>query len=246
MHPSQSKLKYLSFLPEYLYGNLAYEHYEILTIGSIKPADLKVEAGLMQKKWFDYRLMHPLQATYYFFHLYTEAYKNFWRQYIDADRAPYIKPMRKTVDFLDSRQEKGTIWRLRQMVDSCGMRYEFFFKSAFKHQYKMIANGRVVPPRPSMLKNEELFEKVLLDWEATCSATLQYACSPYYKSANYHNSSMQRSYEDYIIKNIKRKRLPEYALSYCLFEHGCLRIERALLEFDIRIIDDAFAQSSAV
>lgn len=246
MHPSTPKSKFLNFLPPFLYCNLRFEHYEILTISNIKRADLKIETELMSKKWFDYRIMHPLMATYYFFHLYTEAYKNFWRQNINYEQADFVKPMRKYVDFLDSTQERNTIWRLRQMVDARGMRYEFFFTSAMKHLHKMIFNGRIMPPRPSMLKSEELFEKVYADWLAISESVTQYACSPYFNVANYSNSVVQRDYEDYLIKQIKSKRLPQYALSYCLYEKECLRIERVISEFSLDVVQEAINEAKFI
>nr|EKY1210596.1 hypothetical protein [Acinetobacter baumannii] len=57
---------------------------------------------------------------------------------------------------------------------------------------------------------------------------------------------VQRDYEDYLIKQIKRKRLPQYALSYCLYEKECLRIERVIAEFDLDIVQEAINEAKFI
>lgn len=214
----------------HFYGSgLDLEHYEVLMVQYVPAKDRKIETQLMASKWFDYRLMHPMEATYYFFHKYKEAYRNFYRKAINFEAAQFVKPIKER-DFLLSR-EAMSFWRLRQAVDALGMRYEFFLNYAFD-QKRILANGRPLPPRPAQLKTEEILTNAYLAWEDLCKGSLQIACSPIFTAAQYTHAAMQVAYEDFIVAQIKQRRVPQYALSTCLYLYDAIRIERALLEFD--------------
>ena len=136
------------------------DHYEILTIQKISRKEREGESALMDVKWYDYRLMHPMQATYYLVHLYRKAYRDFIRRSLDAARAPYSQGIKER-DFLDSREHMA-LWRLRRTIDQLGMPYDFFLAFAMKWLHKMIGDGKVYPPRPAMLgKNQELMGDAL-------------------------------------------------------------------------------------
>lgn len=220
----------------HFYGNdLDLEHYEILTVQYIPKKERKVETQLMTTKWFDYRLMHPMQATYYFFRQFKSEYRNFYRKAIDHKAADFVKPI-KEQDFLLSR-EALSFWRLRQAVDALGMRYDFFLKTAFDKCFKVIANGRPLPPRPAQLKKEELLIDVYHEWESLCGASLQIAKSPYFTASCFHNSAMQLDYEEYIVNQVRKRQAQHYALGTCIYRYDALRLEKAIEAFDISIIN---------
>ena len=67
---SQALPKYLDWAGHFYGDGLDLEHYEILTVQYIPKKERAAETHLMTTKWFDYRLMHPMKANYYFFRLY--------------------------------------------------------------------------------------------------------------------------------------------------------------------------------
>ena len=182
MNPNVPKSEYLDWIEMFYCDNLTFDHYEILTINNIPKKDRKNESELMQTKWFDYRIMHPMYATYYFYHLYVKAYQAFWRKSINSESASFIFPFKgeARLDFLKAR-EKLSIWRLRQSADMLGIRYEFFLTTAFNKMHRMQAGGRVIAPRPAMFNKEEFLAEILLSWEEMQRTSLQTACSPYFK-----------------------------------------------------------------
>ncbi len=237
------KTQYLEWAGNFFGGGLDFEHYEILMIQYVPKKDRKIETQLMTTKWFDYRLMHPMMATYYFYKLYKVAYQNFFRKAIDHEAAEFVRPIKvnpKThqEDFLLSR-EAMTFWRLRQAVDALGMRYDFFLNYAFEHCFRVLAGGKVMAPRPAHLKSEDMLANAYIAWEAICDSTLQIACSPYFTASHYVHSSMQQDYEDFIVKQIQRRRVPYYSLSACLYLYDAIRIEKALFVFDEFVIQNA-------
>lgn len=244
MNPNIPKSEYLDWVQEFYCDNLAFDHYEILTISHIPLKDRKSESELMTTKWFDYRLMHPMYATYLFYHLYTKEYQSFWAKSINHEAAPYIYPFKGEgrKDFLKAR-EALSIWRLRQKADMLGIRYEFFLKTAFNKIHRMQAGGRVIPPRPSMFNKEDLLAEIHLEWEAMKMASLQIACSPYFRISNFNLSLIQREHEKHILEQIASRRISYYSLSHCLHELEVVSIESALQRFDSSTIEMAINET---
>jgi hypothetical protein len=244
MNVNVLRSEHLAWLPSFFNDNLAFDHYEILTVNKVPLKDRKKESELMASKWFDYRLMHPMMATYYFYHLYVQEFQAFLAKTVNRDTATFIFPFKGEArfDFLKAR-EALSIWRLRQQADLLGIRYEFFLKTAFNKMYRMIANGRVVPPRPAMFNKVEFLSEIHIEWEAMCKAVIQFACSPYFTVSCFENSLMQLDYESYMVRQVWSRRIPYYSLSACLHKYEAIRIERAFKEFDPQTIQLAINES---
>lgn len=223
------------------YGSrLNQDHYEILTIQHVAPKERAGELELMETKWFDYRLMHPMQATYYFVQCYRNAYRDFMRRSMNYEAAPYAKAI-KEADFLDSR-EKMAFWRLRRLVDKLGMRYDFFLHHAMSHMHKMIGNGKVYAPRPSHLgKDEILMERVVLEWDDLLAGSMQIAQSPAFRVSQFNHafSAHQKAHERFVIGQIKRRQQPHYGLHAALYLYDVVRMETAIQEFEQHTVERA-------
>ncbi len=208
---------------------------DIATVQHIQPKLLKNEAELMRKKWFDYRRMHPAVATYMFVSEYVKAFKRMTAEAFDVDRAQYVKGM-KEVDFMDSR-ERNTFWKLRQKADECGVRYDFFMRTAMRW---CLSNGWNQPPRPSQIyANDDMIVAILDAWELECRAKLQYPEDPHFRTENWTGSVDQVAYEEWLIERIKSKRNPAFSLNAAIYEMGVLRIEAALQHFPTATVEAA-------
>lgn len=222
-------------------GSLGFLNYEVLTIQNIQRKDLVKEPDLMQTKWFDYRRLHPLQATYFFLKCYEQAYRHFYRRAVDYERAPYVRVIKET-DFLQSR-EKRSFWRLRQLCDMAGMPYDFFMDFALDRHHRMQYDGRVAIPRPAHLAaNEELITDAAIAWENRRASALQHACDPYYRVANFKGEQHQIAHENFIIEQIKLRQVPRYTLKICLYDEDLLRVERAVEVFGAGLVSEAIRE----
>lgn len=225
------------------YGSrLNPDHYEILTIQHVPNKERKDESALMQSKWFDYRLMHPMQATYYFVQCYRNAYRDFMRRTMNHEAAPFAKAIKER-DFLDSR-EKLSFWRLRQLVDKLGMRYDFFLHHAMSHMHKMIGSGKVYAPRPAHLgKDEVLMERVVMAWDDLCASSMQVAQSVSYRVSEFDHpmSVHQRAHEQFVIAQLLRRKHPHFGLHAALYLYDVVSIEAALQAFDQQTVEQAVA-----
>ncbi|MCL2874799.1 MAG: hypothetical protein FWF12_00595 [Betaproteobacteria bacterium] len=226
-------------------GNLGFLNYEVLTIGHIPHKDLKCEPDLMASKWFDYRRLHPMQATYYFIKCYNNAYREFYRKAVDADRAPFVRGI-KDHDFLTGK-EKLTFWRLRQNCDRVGLPYDFFLRFAMHRHMRLIVCGKkIYAPRPAMfVKNEDLFADAMIAWEDARKASLRVATDPYYQVSNYTGSGDQEAHEAFVIEQIKERPIKHYALHSAMYFYDVVRIEEALRCFDVRVVDSAIKEGSS-
>jgi len=231
-----------TWLGHFYGGSLGFLHYEVLTIQHIPFKEYENEAELMASKWFDYRRLHPMQATYYFVKCYTEAYQAFYRKAIDAEVAPFVRCIKKR-DFLEAK-ERLSMWRLRRLCDQLGMRYDFFLNFAMNYHYRMMTNdGKVYPPRPAhLLNNEDLIADAVIAWEEQCQATLQIAADPYYRTSQFVGSRDQLAHEAFVVGLIKQRRVPKYSLHVAMYLRDVVRIEEALRHFDNDVIKAAIAE----
>lgn len=79
---------------EYYGNNLNTNTYDKLPLIKIPEKILSKEPNLFEKKWFDYRTLHPTQATYLFFENYREAFRKAYSVMIDRDESKYIQPVK--------------------------------------------------------------------------------------------------------------------------------------------------------
>ena len=222
----------------YFYGHdLSFLHAEMLAIQHVPAALLKKEAALYRTKWFDYRRMHPTKATYFLAQCYNRAYQDCMS--VMRDRSGRFMRGFKGMDFMESR-ERLSFWRLRQLIDSLGIRYDFFLRRAMTWH---IEAGWLQPPRPSHLAtNQDMITDVMMAWEEECAARLQFPKDTRYKVANFFGHADQLDWEKFAVDQIKTRRHPQYALHAALYIEQSLRIEAALREFDERVIQAAIEE----
>ena len=226
----------------YFFGyDLDFLNAETLMMQHIPDSLIKKEAELMRTKWFDYRRMHPTKATYYFTHCFHKAYQQFMVTTYDRS-GRYMKAF-KQMDIMHA-YEKQAVWKLRQLADSLGMRYDFFLLRAFAWYsdgwfLKQIGK-KVTAPRPAHIgANADLLTDVMMQWEEECAARIQFAQDPRYKTRNFFGHADQLAYEDWLIEQIKQRRHPQYALHAALYIEDALRIEKALEVFGERVVSAA-------
>lgn len=210
------------------YGqDLSPEEADALAIGHIPKPVRALEAELMDKKWFDYRLLHPTVATYLFAQCYTKGYQRFIRVSQDHERAAFVKGF-KGEDFMNSR-EKGTFWKVRQKVDELGIRYDFFMARAIDF---CINNGWHQPPRPSHLySNADLMVEVMNNWHHEKAGRLQFPKDKHFRVENYTGTNVQMAFEKFILDEVAKRQHRKYSLHTAIHIEGMLRIEPAIERF---------------
>jgi len=217
-------------------SGMTFHECEVLVFQHIPDHLRREEPTLRRSCWYDYRRLHPVQATHLFAHHYNLAY----------GRAALIAQGRgggkmrgfKGGDFLQSR-EKLQFWRLRQTVDALGMPYDFFLNAAMDWY---IAAGWVNIPRPCHINtNEEMAAHIVLKWEEWCNASMQWAADERYRVENWFGHDDQIAYEQFMIRQIGRRANPQFALHTALYQARSVRIETAIREFGTDVVQKAIS-----
>lgn len=216
-------------------ADLSSEACDVLTIQHIPTKLRNEEPALFGRKWFDYRRLHPATATYLFAHHYGKAYGHMIRVTEDEARGRFTRGM-KQQDYMESR-EKLSFWRLRQLVDLHGIRYEFFLREAMNW---CIDRGWRQPPRPAHIyTNADMIVDVMNAWEEECRAKLQYPKDDHFQVENFVGAADQLAYEEWLLNRISTRRVPRFALHAAIYVEGVLRIEAAIERFGIEAVEAA-------
>jgi hypothetical protein len=223
-----------TWLGPFFGSNFGFYNYEILTIRRISPDLWREESALMRTKWFDYRRLHPLQATYYLAHCYNQSYRRLVSMCHDRDTGRRMRAFRGS-DFLEHR-ERNSFWRLRQLCDRLGVRYDFFLHHAMRWGFR---RGWTRGPRPQHLyANGDLVLDVTLAWQGECAEILQIARDPWFRTRNFIGHADQLEYERFIVNQVSA-RASRHALTAALYAHDAIRVEEAIRAFGAQAVSDA-------
>jgi hypothetical protein len=172
----------------------------MLALSRVAPPMRAAESMLFTRKWFDYRAMHPVQATYRFAHEYQQAVLRAYARQKDVRTLDKVKGF--DVKGLFESRELSAVWRARQAFDAIGCRYEFALDSIFK---RFCERGWRVFPRPNQLYAEEIVLDVRDAWVRECKAITQLAKHERFKAENFEAHPDQIAYQAWQIEQVKTR-----------------------------------------
>lgn len=214
-----------TWLGSYYGSDLTFEEYEVRTVNYFGHIS-NTTALAMENRWFDYERLHPLQATYYFVECYRRISKSLSKRYFGVESAGC-----RYEDFLKS-QEKTSFWAARGFCDIYGIEYPWFIYTMTEY---LLESGKFKNrlPRPQHLVNlDEESAAMLRLWEMKCDGeVLKFASDPYYKVANWEGHEKQIAHEQFLIRQVKQKRVKHFALASLIYKDQILRFETAAKEF---------------
>lgn len=185
---------------------------ELIALTQIHAQHLEGEAAAMQSKWFDYRMMPHVRATYWFARCYNQAYQNFFAETRDKDTAKMIRGIHHE-DVFKSR-DKTAVHLARQAFDMIGVRYEFGLSFAMQ---RFLDRGWKSMPRPNQLYGEELIEDMADAWRIECSARLQIPTNPMFLAENYTGTRIQREFHEWLFQQINRRSVRHLGLGQAVY-----------------------------
>lgn len=215
--------------PSRLFGEFegAYirpEEGDHLALRVIPPALLEGEADLFGSKWFDYRRLHPTQATFLFMHLYRKAYRRVMARREDYRQVELLRGMKVGNPFDPSRKETPAFWKARRLADVAGIPYENFCYLALDYGERSCWEHL---PRPGQFEKPELFEAIVAGWQAESGAFIHVPVDPIYLAKHWVGSAIQVSFHDWLMTQISMRAQPEYALQTYLVATPMLQLSRA-------------------
>jgi hypothetical protein len=207
---------------------------DVLALCSIPQKFRDNEADLRGSRWFDYRQMNPVEATYLFAGEYRQATKTWHAKVRDlpsAERARGFVP-----DDLFASKELIAMWLARQAADKIGCKYDFFLNYAFKN---FTERGWRWLPRPNQLYAEELVLDIETGWRVECAASLQLASDPFYHADAYAGLPEQDAYHEYVVAQIKQREHHYLTLSSVVYARKALPEAVALVHFPEAVVKRA-------
>lgn len=202
-----------------------------LTTRFVPVSLLAVEAELYSTKHWDYRFMHPAQATQLFAHCYGQAKKHAVERRTDIWIGRNMRGIKQASIFdMDSRSITG-FWKGRQMADRLGIPYDFYCE--YVMLFADVARWENLPTPvqtygrsvPEHLKTTDyavsMVEFIGRRWLERTATSNVYAKHPAYLVENYVGGNEQNLYLNFLSDKIKHSNYPEAVLA-SLLDNGQL------------------------
>ncbi|CDT54019.1 conserved hypothetical protein [Vibrio coralliirubri] len=211
-----------------------------LTIITVSPALLDGEADLYKSKWWDYRLMHPLEATRVFADAYVKAMKSALKKQIDIYIGMNARVLKKGDLLLESKTTITGLWKARKIADKHGVPYEFWCHRAM--EYADLCCWPY-PPKPCHLYSESvkaesetwsaisMVEFILTRWNEWRQVNLLVSTDDFYQIENNVEHPYQRAHRISLMRQIQRSSRPEFSLAAYVYENPMLKHTEAIQQF---------------
>jgi hypothetical protein len=176
---------------------------DIIAFKHIDKNLLKLEPELFRTKWFDYRMITPLQATELYVEAFAEIYRSYFAVEIDRRNAQHVRiPNFPTViagvEAGDRKRKTffAGCWRGRQVADALGMPYKEFIHTVMGYRLRFWSQNHL--PRPHQLYNMADVERTQERWQEMQAGRLYLAEHPAYMLENYAGIQHQDDYHEWL------------------------------------------------
>lgn len=200
----------------------------------IDPAHRANEPALMTRRWFDYRDMHPVLATYLYAHHYKEQTARYYEAMVDIrtpERARAFTP-----DDIFMSRDLTSMWLARASADRLSLPYPFVMRFA---QARFFERAQRQFPRPNQLYGEEFEVDLLAAWKEQIGRQLTYASSPRYKAHNWCGQLAQAQHVRFVVEQVKARPAPRHRLIARLMAEDVLSYQQAASNFGAQEADAA-------
>lgn len=201
-----------------LYDEFSTEELDGVAIDAIPRPLLVKETDLMSTKWFDYRTLHPWQATAIFLEAYRSEHAWVMRKREDVQSHWFHKGIKVSKLHNAGSRQLVSIWKARQAADLVGCPYDFYCRELLDWAEK---RNWTHLPRINQLYTEEHIEVVKELWERGKRDRLRVATEPCFEREA-GDEWYQRDYRDFLIEQIKMRAHKEFSLATLIYKHGHL------------------------
>lgn len=163
--------------------------------------------------WFDYRFLHPFDATMVFIDALDRVYKDVYRKYRDYTRAEHVSIL-KPDDLIHSWRTKRAklvaCWKVRMIADQIGMPYEIYLSEAYEQRLRFWKQRFL--PQPNALYGEEIVEKVSEAWSRRQRTRLHFSFDPRFLNDRYVAVKAQDDHHEWLLEQAQFRSNPQSAL----------------------------------
>lgn len=198
---------------------------------------LQEEAELNDTKFWDYRFMHPSQATQYYAECYAAALKRAVSRRTDLWAGIMMKGLKKECIFELPAGSITGLWKGRQMADRIGCPYDFYCEHAMLFADKARMHFLPVTTRMyarTVPKHQEgrlsQVEYIVERWVARTSHSTFYATDEAFSTEFYVEGQEQNKYLNFLFSKVKGSSCPAGVLSTIL-EKGQMTKQQVMFAF---------------
>ena len=188
----------------------------------------------MATRWFDYRDMHPVAATYLFAHFYVEQTRKFYIQNVDIRTVEDARAF--TPDDIFMSRDLTSMWLARRAADELGLPYPFVLQFA---QSRFLSRLQHRLPRPNQLYGEEFEIDVAAAWTERLGCQLTYSTQPRYKASAWARQLSQAQHVKFVVQQVKRRPGPHHRILARLFNEDVLAAHLIKNQFSQKELLDA-------
>ncbi len=91
--------------------DLTWDQYDRLMYERVTAKWVEFERELFRAKWFDYRFMHPVAATYVAAYHFDRVYRQIYARNVNRETAEHIRVQKQPDLFECSKMFSTAIWR---------------------------------------------------------------------------------------------------------------------------------------
>lgn len=200
------------------------------------------ERELLDTKWFDYRLMSPLDATITFINAFNTTYKRSWARAFDrkeSERRHGLKPGLLPTD----PATLTSVWKARQFADSLFAPYELFLDATFR--LWLDAGHRL--PRPNQIYapdwEKNITEKVEGRLFELYESTPQWSRLPQYRSDASVGTALRDQHVAWCMTQLKMRHGKPYQIARAVYGLKLVPEEVASAEFGDELMERARAET---
>jgi len=206
---------------------------DIFTFQHVTKKDtLDFELGLFQTKWFDYRMLTTLEATWQFVRDYETVYREFYAQMLDRERANFVQPQDEVklreglaAGLSKAKRYFSSCWRARQVADAIGIPYKQYIRLTMDARLRNWQRNTL--PQPGQLYTDYVVEMALKRWEEIKKSRIFFAEHKAFQAQNYMGISYQDDYHEYLMAQAK-ERPHESDILADLIKNGSLPYEKVM------------------
>ncbi len=208
--------------------DLTWDQYDRLMYERVTAKWVEFERELFRAKWFDYRFMHPVAATYVAVHHYERAYRQAYARNVSRGAAEYIR-VRKAADLFECpKMYIAGVWRARQMADAIGAPYDFAFEAAIRHTLRYWK--REYLPRPEQIFHDRVCDAVVKEWGDAKRAKLIHSTHFEYRTHQYVGTRDQNDHHEHLMELATLRHDPAPPLTR-FYDEELLPIEKIVARF---------------
>jgi hypothetical protein len=191
----------------------------------------KFEVSLYTTKWFDYRFLHPVQATMRYTEAYEPIYRRLYTESVNSRAGPYVSVFKGDFFSLDGAVKTG-LWRGRQIADAIGMPYSEYINASFRETMRHWRQPFL--PRPYHLYATDVIEKVVETWGKLQEVRSYVSEEPEYLTDVYQGLPIQNDHHEWILGQAARRGIPAIFLER-MVHRNLLPIEKVEMRFGAEI-----------